>query len=146
MNLNSFTDEFCRLQITVTGANGETKFTLSKMPGTIAWDTLEDIREALSDPILKRSNDARGVMEQILLALPKQFTRRLRDRMFQYVTFTNSIARTPLTLAGAEETAFDAIDAEPVAIYEVFVRSLAVNFTGSYRDLVARISIPPTST
>lgn len=146
MNLNSFSDEFCRAEVVIKGGKGETKFVLSKMPGTVAWDTLEDIREALSDPILKRGSDARGFMEQILLALPKPFTRRLRDKMFNYVTFTNAIARTPLTLAGSEETAFDAIDAEPVAIYEVFVRALAVNFTGSYRDLVARISIPQTST
>ena len=133
--LQGVREEFLRREVTVTGTNGETAFTIGKMPATKGWDTLESIREAVREP-LESMHDIKA----IVTALPKLFARALRDTMFEHVTFRNRIAGTPLVLAGNEETAFDAIDAEPVAIYEMFLRSLCVNFTPSFEEIFERIS------
>lgn len=134
-------DEFLKREFTVKGANGETEFTLAKMPATKGWDVLEEIRSASGSA----SNGPAGggieaEIKNLVAALPKEFARALRNTMFQYVTFRNRMAVSPMNLAGNEEVAFDAIEAEPLAIYEVFLRSLAVNFTPSFLELQDRIS------
>ena len=139
--IDAIRDEFLQRDVTITGENGETRFAIGKMKASKGWDVLEEIREAANQPIADNAaiGGARDAMEAIVMALPRPFTRRLRDTMFAHVTFTNRVAVSGLPLAGAEETAFDAIDAEPVAIYEIFLRSLAVNFTPSFVELLEKI-------
>ena len=133
-------EEFSRLEVTITGANGDTTFNFAKMPATKGWDTLEEIREAAGGNIDLGAGGPATAIPALIRTLPKPFTRQLRDSMFKHVTFRNRMAQSPLELAGNEETAFDAIEAQPIAIYEVFVRSLTVNFTDSFVDLFEKIS------
>ena len=134
-------DEFTRTEITVTGDSGETVFTLSKMPATKGWDTLEEIREATGGVMnVEHSGGANAAIAALVASMPKPFVRRLRSTMFEHVTFTNRVMQTPTVLAGNEETAFDMIGAKPVEIYELFLRILAVNFTDSFVAVKERIS------
>ena len=133
-------EEFLRQEVTIKGRSGETTFTIAKMPATKGWDTLEEIREAAGGQISLGAGGIGGAMQSVVSALPKPFARQLRTTMFGHVTFRNHLAKDPLTLAGEEEMAFDAIEAEPLAIYEIFMRSLALNFTDSFVGLFARIS------
>ena len=58
-------------------------------------------------------------------------------KVFEKVSFANARITTPQQLAGTEDTAFDGL--EPVAVYEVLLRALAVNFTASFRALVSKL-------
>lgn len=132
-------EEFLKTSLTVEGSNGETTFSLGKMPATTGWDVLEEIREASTAPLKFDEADPRDMFQAVVLSLPKPFTRRLRDKMFAYVTFQNRMQQTPEVLAGHEEEAFDAIGAEPIEIYDLFIRSLAVNFTPSFLAMLDKI-------
>ena len=140
-------DEFLEREVTYAGAQGETRFTIAKMPATKGWDVLEEIREAATTGPMNALSDGsvQGAMTSLVMALPKQFTRQLRNTMFQHVTFTNRVAATPMVLAGNEETAFDLIEAEPIVLHYMLLRALAVNFTPSFTDLFGKISALLTS-
>ena len=132
-------DALCET-VVVTGATGETTFTLHKVPALEGWDILEEIREASGGALnVEHAGGIQSAFSALLTALPRPFTKQLRDRMFAHVTFTNRVAKTPLQLSGNEDTAFNLIDAEPSAVYEVFVRALMRSFTGSCVALVERI-------
>lgn len=134
-------EEFLKREITVTGANGETEFTIAKMPATKGWDVLEQIRENAGGALnMQHAGGIESAIQTLVAALPRTFARELRNTMFEYVTFRNRMAVSPMTLAGNEETAFDAIEAEPIAIYEIFLRSLAVGFTPSFVALLEKTS------
>lgn len=133
--------EFLRPDITIKGEKGETKFHIEKMPAMEGWDVLEDIREAATSPLnMQHAGGIESAVQALVTSLPKRFTRELRDVMFGHVTFTNRIMQTPTVLAGDEDSAFNAIGAEPIAVYELFLRTLAVNFTPSFLAMFEKIS------
>ena len=145
--VDNLRDEFLEREVTYAGANGETRFVITKMPSTRGWDVLEEIREAAVNGPMNSMSDGsiQGVISALVMALPKPFVRQLRNIMFSYVTFTNRVAATPMVLAGNEETAFDLIEAEPIVIHYMLLRALAVNFTPSFTDLFGKISALLTS-
>ena len=133
--------DFLRREITVEGADGKTVFMFDKMPALEGWDTLEDIRANSVQPLnLVHAGGIEPAIDALIGGLPKQFTRELRDKMFAHVRFRNHLAQTPVVLAGDEAMAFHTIGAEPIAVYNVFARALAVNFTPSLVALFDRIS------
>ncbi len=145
--MDELREEFLKREVTVKGASGKTHFTLTKMPATKAWDVLEDIRDSASGALdVQHSGGTEAMVRALVGALPKPFARRLRDTMFGCVTFRNQMMQSPAVLAGNEETAFDAIEADPIAIYEMFLRSLSVNFTDSFVALFEKISTIQKST
>ena len=132
---------------------GGARFVISKLPAMPAFALLEEIRREVG----RRSSalapdDAGGAgtagLLQLVLDLEPQFVDRVRRKLFENVVFANETARTPQPLAGAEDIAFEGL--EPLAVYEVLLRCLAVNFSASLRGVVSRLnalgwtSIPST--
>ena len=70
-----------------------------------------------------------GDFIQILLNMPRAYVEALRVRMFEEVFYAYPGAREREKLVGNERSAFSAL--QPIAVYEVLVRCLAVNFTSS---------------
>ena len=139
---------------------GGTRFAVSKLPAMAGFDLLEAVRhelgkaKALSLPLPTEvlNEDDRSIVAlkdivaflEIVLSLEPAFVRQVRQKLFEKVAFSNTRVPTPQQLAGAEEMAFDGL--EPIAIYEVLVRSAAVNFTPSLDALVSRLKdAPPVS-
>ena len=122
---------------------GGTRFVISKLPAMPAFALLEEIRREVG----RRSSalapdDAEGAgtagLLQLVLDLEPQFVDRVRRKLFENVVFANETARTPQPLVGAEDTAFQEL--EPVAVYEVLLRCLTVNFSPSVRALVSKLN------
>ena len=128
---------------------GDTRFFIAKLPAMAGFDLLEAIRhelgksQALSLPteVLKEDDRSIATFLKIVLSLDPAFVRKVRSALFEKVSFSNSRVPAPQQLAGAEEIAFDGL--EPIAIYEVLLRSAAVNFTPSLDALVSRLRDAP---
>ncbi len=131
---------------------GGTRFFISKLSAVAGFDLLEVIRHELG-----KSTSLRVPMQcprsRGLLApdgpFPGPVLRGLRSEiLFERVAFSNRLAVDPQSLSGSEDMAFGGL--EPVAIYEVLARALAVNFTGSWQYAVSKFqnvslgSIPST--
>ena len=119
-----------------------TRFFVAKLPAMAAFFLLEQIRHELGKS--QALTIPEGAEEQTITALLKMvlsldpaFVRLVRLKLFEKVSFSNARVTTPQPLAGAEDTAFDGL--EPVAVYEVLLRCLAVNFLGSLRGLVSKL-------
>ena len=141
-------DEFLARDVTITGDNGDTAFRIGKMPALAGWDVLEDIRVESGGTLdMDHAGGVRTAFATMLAGFSKPFVARLRTTMFQHVTFTNSVARDAQVLAGAEDMAFNHIEAEPGHVYELLLRCLAVNFTPSFLAASEKIlSLMPPST
>ncbi len=123
---------------------GETQFFFDKLGAMEAWRILERIRHELSRTNLGEIGDV-TVLVRAILALDPAFIERLRRDLFEHVRFVNTKALSPQSLLGAEDMAFEGEGVEPVAVYEVLVRSLAVNFTGSFGAVVSQFGDEPPS-
>lgn len=84
-----------------------------------------------------RASDIIAAFAEALFKVSAEFERKLMARMFETVRFTNEGAVSPQKLAGAEDMAFS----DPLDAYEVLLRCLAVNFTGSLRRIASRLDI-----
>ena len=137
-NLESWTEPECQI--------GETRFFIDKLGAMEAWRILERIRHELSRTPLELTDTTDvGVLVRAILALDPVFIERLRRDLFEHVRFVNTKALSPQPLAGAEDMAFEGEGVEPVAVYEVLVRSLAVNFTASFGAVVSQFGDEPPS-
>lgn len=122
---------------------GGTRFFVAKLPATAGFDLLEVIRHEIgkSGALGKSIPDAasEGSMisvVQMALSLDPAFVAYVRKVLFEKVTFATRLAVDPQRLAGAEDMAFGGL--EPVAIYEVMARALAVNFTASWESVASK--------
>lgn len=119
---------------------GGTKFAATRMGAMEGWRTLEMIRRALA------SSEVSGVGEasvlRAVLSLPVEFVDQVRKIMFRHVEFATADS-TWQPLAGAEDMAFSGL--EPLAVYEVLARALAVNFMPSYREAASRLGLAAES-
>ncbi len=117
---------------------GGTRFFFAKLAALDAWDLLERIRHEIGKTAAAAApsvaDDDTGMsLLQLMLSLDPVFVRSVRDKLFERVSYANESAVTPQPLGRAEPMAF--ADLEPVAIYEVLARALAVNFLPSVRNL-----------
>ena len=145
---------------------GNTTFYITPMPALDAHDLFEEIWDELGlklDAGLAQDMAAgvavaavgqdNDIVDVSFLAIPalaeiinkvlqvrRPFKGRLRGKLFQHVTFTNETAITRQDLAKAEAVAFAKLPA--IAITELMVRCLAVNFTESW-EYVASILPKP---
>ena len=120
---------------------GETRFFISKLPAMAGFDLLEVIRHELGKSTSLRVPDATseaagGSLLQMVLSLDPSFVAYVRKILFERVAFSNRLAVDPQSLSGSEDMAFGGL--EPVAIYEVLARALAVNFTESWQYAVSK--------
>ena len=119
---------------------GETRFVIGKMKAMEGFACLERIREQVGKSLGLEVSIAStpAALLRIVLSLPTTFIETLRVQLFRHVRYQNANAVTLAPLKGSEDTAFDEL--EPSAIYEVLARSLAVNFTPSFRGIAETIS------
>ena len=134
--------EVLKREFTIKGSAGASCFTFEKMPATVGDEVLDSIREQLGTGF-QMPNESGGLDKAfivVLASLPRDYVVNLQQTMFGFVRFTNEMATSPGLLAGNEVTAFDAIEAEPGAIKHILLRSMAVNFTSSLRDLYGALN------
>ena len=122
---------------------GGTRFVISKLSAVAGFDLLEMIRHKIgkSDVLGKEISDTtaadtNAMWLQMVLSLDPSFVAYVRKILFERVAFSNRLAVDALLLAGSEDIAFGGL--EPVAIYEVLVRALAVKFTASLESVVSK--------
>lgn len=120
---------------------GGTRFFISKLPAMAGFDLLEVIRHEIGKSTSLRVPDrttenAVGSLLQMVLSLDPSFVAYVRKILFEKVAFSNRLVVDPLPLSGSEDMAFAGL--EPVAIYEVLARCLAVNFTESWEYAVSK--------
>lgn len=117
---------------------GKVTFTFSKMPALEGWRVLDKIRNAMAETQIDPDQNEALTILRAILALDSAFVEQLRVDMFVWIEFS-SPQTTPQTLLGAEDMAF--AELEPSDVYEVLLRSLAVNFTASFRSLRSRLGL-----
>ena len=135
---------------------GDTQFKIEKFQALEGWRVLESIRseigKAVDADLLRVSGDAMKVTEgeegqqkqvvafvRLILGLSEDFVESLRTTMNKVIYFKNRVAKDWMEVSESESTAY--IDLSPVDLYLLLGRSLAVNFFGSFRDLLGPISL-----
>ena len=125
---------------------GDTSFTIQKKNAFAGFEMLEVIKEEIGKQLaverapLRIGADANiGAFVQLVMGLDRHFLARIREDLFRNVYFVNDdMSGGGLPVTGNEDQAFDGM--EPLAIYELFVRCLAVNFTASCLELMSRMT------
>ena len=127
---------------------GEVNFVVDKMGALKGWKVLEKCRKAMAStevaPSKGQSAQALG-MFKALMGLDPEFVEWLRTEMFNTVRFQakspdgHAQPWLPLSNAGNVDMCFESL--EPVHIYEVMARAFAVNFTGSWQELLSRFTV-----
>ena len=121
---------------------GNTKFSMHKLGPMEAYRVWEPYRVELFEKLsnLQLTADTKTVvaLAGLLLGVSESVQERARVALFKGVVFQNKTAVTPMELAGNENVAFQ--DLEVSVVYEVFLRAFALNFIGSLREVVSRIT------
>ena len=120
---------------------GNTHFRVHKLLPMRGFQVLEMIRSALGGKLASVLSDTdSGVATVIVgaaLSLPPEAVERISAALYERVEFarpgSDYMALTPAT----QPMAFE--DIEPVQIYELLIRCLAVNFTASWDAILSRI-------
>ena len=102
-----------------------------------------EVFEVLRVPVLNRlatmtEMDTRA-LTIALMNLPRDTMKEAAPLLFEQVKFTNAKYKTPTSVTGNENAALEGL--EPYVYYELFMRSVVVNFLESLRDILSRI--PP---
>jgi len=119
----------------------EIKFKVTKLSPMAGFKLFEKIRFALvgSADVAKSGNDEESatLFFKAVLSLPPDIIQGFMDILFANIQFTGGSVQTGWSdLKGLEDMAFETL--EPVHIYEVFGRSLIVNFTGSFSAIASK--------
>ena len=130
---------------------GDIHFVINKMKAMEAYDLMDDIRlqvaQSAGMPMLGIGDSLDEQSSWILsliamvMGFDKQFVERVRRRLFQRIEFLDPHSSSNRVLAGNEDIAFAGL--EPLVVYELIVRSLAINFTASLRSLGSMFQIGP---
>ena len=124
---------------------GDVHFAVQKLPPEPAYELLESILYELSEPAkaVGSAEPTAGALLSAVLSLEPGFKKRVRDVLFRHVTFQSNRARTPQPLVGSAGSAVDMAfaDLPAVAIHDVMMRALAVNFTGSWEYLDSKLGL-----
>ena len=121
---------------------GDVKFTIGKLLPMEGFKVFEMIRPGLKDALGVDDGDGEATANpiktvlNIACAAEPEMVEKVRSAMFRHVRFTSPDVPTPTVLLSNEDTAFK--DLEPYHIYEILVRTLTVNFTGSFSALMSR--------
>lgn len=117
------------------------KFKVSKLSPMNGFRLFEQIRFALvgSADVAKGDSEEENaaLFFKSVLALHPDIIQDFMDVLFASVQFTGGAIKSGWSdLRGLEDMAFESL--EPVHIYEVFGRSLVVNFSGSFSAIASK--------
>ena len=119
------------------------QFQFNKAPVMKGHAIMEFIRgqiggEFFSAIVNKAGDDIALAVIGVVLKADPIFVATLRKKMFEYVTFRVPDSRTFSVLSNDEERCFDAEfeGMSPRTVYEVLLRSLAVNFIGFFPETI----------
>ena len=125
---------------------GETRFFFRKMSAMQAFPVAEMIRHELKnimkDLNLEESDPDSFASEiktalQVVLGARPAFVETLRHRLFGYIDYMNA-KTTRQCLAGSEDQAFSNL--KLIAVYEVLVHALKVNFWDFFEEVQSKVS------
>lgn len=128
--------KFLDRQFTVTGDDGgKTHFTITKLMPFEGFRVLDKIREAVGEQAAKLPADAsvQNIIVAIAMSIPSEKLEAIMRPLFTSVTFTSATVKTPAPVADhntIDEMAFNGL--EPITIYNLLLRCLAVNFFSSF--------------
>ena len=134
---------------------GTTEFQIRKLLPMDAFDTLELIRAAIGSTMDAASllamaqRDPLAAVVQLVMRLTPASVATIRRRLFRELSFRNRQYRDWTPVDGNEGNAF--MDLQPFHVYEMLVRTLAVNFIESWRAANSHIpdddpTTPPPNT
>lgn len=114
---------------------GSTSFQIRKLLPFEGFEVLEELRAAVGAKLanLPAGVSAATAIVAIAMAIPPSSVKSVMGRLFAEVRYSNASAQTQAALAHGgviDQAGFEGL--EPVAVYEVFVRVLAVNFFSSF--------------
>ena len=115
------------------------KFQIEKLSPFEGFHLFEEIRHALFTNADSSQADTESALlfYKAILTLEPAVIDGFRTKLFKNVEFRgNGVDSGWMSLTDAEDMAFDGM--EPLHIYELFVRCLAVNFTGSFHALASK--------
>ena len=121
---------------------GDVQFSIKKLNALAGFRMLESIRYEMSKTeITKGVTDEKDVMQKLItsiMSFDPDFIEGLRVTLFVNIEYkTPDVERGWLPLTDTLDMAF--ADLEPSAIYEVLARSLVVNFTRSFEEILSRL-------
>ncbi len=114
-------------------------FQIKKLSPFDGFHLFEEIRHALFSNADSAQADTESALlfYKAILTLEPAVIEGFRAKLFKNVAFRgNGVDTGWMDLEHAEEMAFQ--DMEPLHVYELFVRCLAVNFTGSFHALASK--------
>ena len=123
---------------------GNTKFNIAKLPPMAGFRLVEEIRVNLVSASDKLdSGDGTEAKNATLfiksiMGLSPIFIQKLMDSLFEYVEYSgvdSGVEKGWAKLKGLEDSAFQ--NFEVIQIYEVLVRALYVNFSGSFSGMTS---------
>ena len=156
-NIEDWIDSLDKEQVAIKG----TTFTFRKLGAEDAFDVLEDIRESIGGRTVSvmatkqllssaSTENVRNLMMEVfvtlmgvVVAMPKVDAQRVRKALFKETYFTNQHAKVLLPIDGNENFAF--ADIEPVQVYELWMRSMVVNFRGSWSVMSSLLGLSSPS-
>ena len=115
------------------------KFQIKKLSPFDGFHLFEEIRHALFSNADSAQADTESALlfYKAILTLEPSVINGFRAKLFRHVSFRgNGVDSGWMDLEHAEDMAFQ--DMEPLHIYELFVRCLAVNFTGSFHAIASK--------
>ena len=111
-------------------------FKFYKLPAVEGLDLFEDIRVAFGRALdsVTPTENLLLTLSKALTAIPADFSKHLREKLFAYIEFTrDGDTATPKLTAEWWPSAFEHLDAADV--YELMLRALVINFFSSYKKL-----------
>lgn len=116
-------------------------FRFDKMGAMEGFRIFERIRKELASTLSGLESDKGEKLGtefiKSILSLEPTFIDLLRVDLFKHVKFKGNGAQNFIDLKGAEDMAFQGLS--PASVYEVFLRSLAVNFIDTLNELKSKV-------
>lgn len=117
---------------------GETRFRIEKLLPMRAFDVMEMIRVAIGGSIEGDSDNMMAFIVRVVLSIPREKLKEIRDSLFEQVYFRNKQVKTETAVFGMEEMAFNGL--EPSSVYRVLVSAVLVNFRESFPAELFKVS------
>ena len=137
-NITAMAEKYCESQFSVDGDNGKTHFRITKLMPFDGFRVLDSIRAAIGERLATVNADASvmTIIISVAASIPPNKMEEVMRPLFASVTYTNAHAKTPAPVCDGnaiDQTAFAGL--EPITVYNLLLRCLAVNFFSSFAGI-----------